>query len=181
MELNEKIMTVVAIGMTVLGLGEAYAIYKVSKTSKEVQAFNAAVDEVSQNIDVDIPDKVVEAAMAKAADREAVKAAKETKDEACSIIKKSVDKVIADEKDRIAVQVEDELATKISLVDISDIKSRVVAKATGTVVDNIIQRIPFTQNVGSGNTADIIRACKEAGITDAWDIERVLEKSKEVK
>ena len=48
MELNEKIMTVVAIGMAVLGLGEAYAIYKVSKTSKEVQAFNAAVDEVSQ-------------------------------------------------------------------------------------------------------------------------------------
>ena len=158
--------------------GEIYTLWRVNKVSKEVARFNAAVDEATRYGNVDIPNELIAVAMDKAANVEASKAAEKAADGAKTIIQASVDEVIKQEKSSIENSVKTELERQISLVDIEDIKSKVVSKASASVANDLMCHIPVVSSSSSSDIANIITDCKDANMS-SWQIEDVLRRLKE--
>lgn len=174
----EKKNIAAIIGATVITTGVAYSVTESRKTRKELEKFNKAVDDMAKGIDVDIPDAIVNTAMTKAAEREATKAAANVNKEAVSIISSRVKKEVENERQHISESVKTKIEEQISLVDINDVKKQVVDKATQSVAKEVISRVPVLGN--QSNTASIIRACKDAGITSSYQIQNILQTAKEV-
>lgn len=170
-----KTMVGISVGAAALTAGNVFSLWKIYKLSEQIKEFNNSVDEVTRNINVDIPDKVVAVAMDRAANREAEAAAKNVAKTATDTIQKSVDKAIEKEKSGIEPAVRMELEKKISLVDIEDIKSKVAKEAASTITSGMISRISGISS--SCDTAEVIRACKEAGMS-GWQIQDVIETMK---
>lgn len=158
--------------------GEIYTLWRVNKVSKEIERFDAAVNEASRYIDVNIPNELVTVAMDRAANAEASKAAEKAANDAKAIVQTSVDKVIKNEKNNIEASVKTELERQINLVDIEDIKSKVVNKTSASIANDVVTRLPFISSYGDSDIANIIRACKEANMS-SWQIEDIVKSVKE--
>lgn len=158
--------------------GEIYTLWRVNKVSKEVTRFNAAVDEAARYVNVDIPNELIAVAMDKAANAEASKAAAKAADDAKAIVQASVDEVIKQEKSSIENSVKTELERQINLVDIEDIKSKVINKTSASIANDVMARVPFISSYGSSDIAGVIRACKEANMS-SWQIEDIVKSIKE--
>lgn len=158
--------------------GEIYTLWRVNKVSKEIERFDAAVNEASRYIDVNIPNELVTVAMDRAANAEASKAAEKAANDAKTIVQTSVDKVIENEKSNIEASVKTELERQINLVDIEDIKSKVVNKTSASIANDVVARLPFISSYGDSDIASIIRACKEANMS-SWQIEDIVKSVKE--
>lgn len=174
--MDNKLIIGMGAAIVALGAGEVYFIVKANKMSKQIREFNDSVDETAENIKVDIPDKLVAVAMDRAANREAERASKKVSSDANAIIQTSVDKAISKEKSNIEKSVKAELEKKINLVDIEDIKTKVVSQASSTVAANVMSKIPSMFTKGS-DIADIIRACKEAGLS-SWTTEEIVKNAR---
>ena len=176
--MNIKEIVGVSAGAAVLAAGEAYSLWKYHKVAKELKEFNSAVDTAMEHIDVTVPNELVAVAMDRAADKAASKAAENVTSAATAVIQNSVDKVIKDQKSSIEKSVTTELERQISLVDIEDIKSKVVSKASASVANDLMCHIPVVSSSSSSDIANIIRACKDANMS-GWQIEDVLRRLKE--
>lgn len=175
--MDNKLLIGIGAAVSVLGAGEIFSIWKVCKLSKEVKEFNNSVEDVAKNIDVEVPDNLVAVAMDRAANNAAETSANKVAKTTELAIRNAVEEAINKEKKNLEVSLKEELNRKISLVDIEDIKAKVVSKASLTVANSLVASLPVISS--KSNTAEIIRACNDAGIDSAYDIERILEKSKE--
>lgn len=168
-----KILIGVGIAEAVVIAGETFLIVR---TTKKLNDLDKEIEDASKAINVDIPNGMLTVAMDRAAKQQAEKSAKSVEAMAEAAISQSVDEAVKAEKNRVKDSVEKELEEKISLLDINDIKKEVVTQASLNVADNVISRIPLGSS--RDNTAEIIRACKDAGITTSWQIGDILNSAK---
>ena len=157
------------IATSVLALINSYS------TSKKLDTFMDGMDKLSDGIDVDIPDKIVNTAMneaaKKAANQKAAEAAKAVKAHMFNTVDEKVKESVGD----VTPEIRKRLEEQISMVDIADIKSEVIKKAAGIVTENV--SFPSFM-AGKSSAAEIIEACTKAGMS-SWQIENILNAAKE--
>ena len=149
----------------------------VDKTRKLDRSMDGMSDKIAEGLDIENPDRVISLDMQKAADKEAKAASKACSDATRYLIADLVSKELAKIQTSIEPDIKREIAQQLSILDIKDIKNAVVKEASETIVQNTSQLV-LTKAAGvENNTADIIRACKEAGITSAYTIQEIIEAS----
>lgn len=162
--------TMFAIGLGVVGIIGLAAYSKASVTDEHIKELMKTMDRMSDNIDVDISEKLVDRAVKVAAD----KAVKVAADKAAKKITEDIDDYISDgiseAISNIKPEIRHTLEKQITMLDLEDIKNDVVKKTAGIVAENI--SIPGFLS-SRNNTADVVKACVDADM-DSWEIQNIL-------
>lgn len=173
MNISKNFM-IAMIGITgILGITSVCLVDKTRKLDKSMDDMS---DKIAGDLDIEIPDRVISLAMQKAADREAKKASKLCSDTAGDHIADLVGKEFGKVRASIEPDIKKEIAQQISLLDIESMKDEVVKEAAKSVVQNATSSL-FNKK-SDDNTAEIIRACKEVGVTSPYYIQEIIEASR---
>lgn len=122
---------------------------------------------ISDNIKVDIPKKILDAAMSKAADKACTDAAKDAANAVRSDINQQVKNHINQIHSNIEGEVRSSVEKQISLLTLEKIEK--------SVVDKVSRYIPSSYNRnGVNDIPSIVKACKEAGMS-AWQIKEIVD------
>lgn len=173
---NEKIMK---IGLAVIGTIAVVACYKAYSTSKELSGLLGELDKLSDTVDVDIPDTMLQMSVHKAVD----KAAKVAADQAVGEVRKDIARVVSKQVEEtlepITPIIQKKLESQITAFDISEIKRDVVTKTAEMVFENISipNFLTNNNNTSSDSTADIVKHCVDNGMA-SWEIEGILKNLK---
>ena len=124
---NNFFITLAGIGALALS---AYAALKATKTAEKI---NMSIDKIADATPVDISEKVVEAAVAKAADREVHEKVRLIADAAVNDIRSDIDaqvrQTIKDAYGDVKDGVRDKLEEKVGTVNIDRVRNEVIEKA----------------------------------------------------
>lgn len=167
-----------------LGLGAfagfcfgAYGLYKATTVQN---AFVSKVNDVTGQIEVDIPESVVQAATNKALNKavESV-AAHETalvRDTVKTMVAGAVKAESATVKDKVSKAITDQVKN----IDISGMRKQVIDDVSKQAFKEVMGGVRTFIKSGTSDTTDavaIVEACAEAGM-DSYDIEKVLKAAK---
>lgn len=155
-------------------LGVASTVLSV-KACKDISMFNKKMDELSDGIEIDIPEKIVNLAVEKAASKVATAECFKVSKRADDIIKDKVMSEVSSVKKTLSDKVKVEVENQISVLDISDIKKEIVKDVSSMVFKDVIGNI--SRSGYSDSFADVIKACTDAGM-HSWEIENILSKLK---
>jgi hypothetical protein len=132
------------------------------------------INQIANGIDINVPEDVVNAAMAKAAANVTAQVA----NKAVSLVKDDIDKKINESinkaYDEVKGDLEKHLSDQINLTTIDKIENQVVDKAATMIAKN--HKYYGYGLTGNSSAGDIVRTCLENGM-DAWDTQRILEKA----
>lgn len=117
------------LGVAALG----YAMHVTSKMNKLCAKLDLSVDELSESIDISMPDAIVKEAVDRAADRAAYKAVQSATVTAVNQVRHDIQKEVKTAVDNayadLRGKVEREISDQIGNIDISSIKRDVIKKA----------------------------------------------------
>ena len=133
-ERSNKIKNYVIGGVLVLaGLATGYAVVTNHKLNRTIKSMSDAIDKVSKDVHVTVPDYVVNQAVEKAVNREVANAitseAKKATDNINKDIYKKVSDAVSDSYSKIKIGVANELSRQVSNLDINTIKREVAEAA----------------------------------------------------
>jgi hypothetical protein len=128
------------------------------------------IDRMSNNIDVDIPESIVNAAVNRAVDKHAEDAATHVLKSVAKSIDERVTEVTKSAYKNVENDIKKKLLDKVNLQTIEEIKTlaaKEIAKKTS---------IPI-YTLGASTKESIIKTCTDSGMS-AWEIERILKAAK---
>lgn len=133
-ERSNKIKNYVIGGVLVLaGLATGYAVVTNHKLNRTIKSMGNAIDKVSKDVHVIVPDYIVNQAVEKAVDREVANAitreAKKATDNINKDIYKKVSDAVSENYSKIASSVSKELERQVKYLDIDSIKKEVAEAA----------------------------------------------------
>lgn len=157
----------------------AYGLYKASQLNN---AFVSKVNDVTGKIEVDVPESVIQAATNKALSTEVGKIATREARALDNTITTMVKETVNASKKSITEGVKDAITKQLADVKVSDLQAKVVESATEKVAGELVDSfkavstpwVNIKPSTTGNNTVDIIRACKDAGMS-SWQIENVIE------
>lgn len=156
----------------------AYGLYKASQLNN---AFVSKVNDVTGKIEVDVPESVIQAATNKALSTEVGKIATREARALDNTITTMVKETVNASKKSITEGVKGAIEAQLKDVNISNLQDLVVESATEQVASELIDSFKTVStpwvNIKSttgNNTVDIIKACKDAGMS-SWQIQDVIE------
>lgn len=171
-----KDTTVVAIGAGFILTGVALHLInkKVNTLSDNVSKVLDGIDAVSNNIDISIPETVVNSAAQNAANKAAEGAVTALKNSMAKEIESQVKNAVSEAYKSVEGDVKSKLEEQINLQTIEDIKNKV----SGEIVKKIFTTNNFPLRFTSSDSKEsIIKTCAENGMS-AWEIERILKEIK---
>lgn len=119
---------IMGIGLPVLGaIGIGYGVGSRRKTKNVEEKLNKAIRDLSDDIEIDISDKIVNAAIERAVDREVSFAVKRA---ANDIVRTEVNKSVSEERDYIKNEVLEQTKKAAAAIDVAKLQNevRVAAK-----------------------------------------------------
>lgn len=157
----------------------AYGLYKACNLQN---AFVSKVNDVTGQIEVDIPESVVQAATTKALSTEVGKIATREARALDNAITSMVKETVNASKKSITAGVKDAITKQLADVDVSGLQDQVIESATEQVASDLIDSfkavstpwVNIKPSTTGNNTVDIIKACKDAGMS-SWQIQDVIE------
>ena len=139
------------------------------KAFAEYRKFNKAIEDISDNINAEVPEKIMNAAIEKAANRTAQREADDISRVARTIINTNVNKEIEKVKSEMSDKVKEQLERKISMIEVSEIKEKVTEEVSKMIFKDLVSRDIKPSN----DMASIIESCNNAGMS-SWEIENIL-------
>ena len=131
---NSNLDLIVGIGVFVAGIfGVGYAIGTRSKVNRLCEKLDTSIDNLSDDIQVDIPDKMVQRAVEAAVKKEVAAAVKLATDEVIASAERDIRKEVTAEVERQYTTISDgvttEIATRVARIDEGKLRKEVVEKA----------------------------------------------------
>ncbi|MCR5432354.1 MAG: hypothetical protein K6E95_07335 [Lachnospiraceae bacterium] len=132
--------TVAGVGLAGLGLiAIGWALSTRSKMKEICEKLDISIDRMSENVEIEVPQKIVSAAIDRAVEREVYNAAKS----AASIVRDDIEREVAtrvrkeveSKYDDISKSVTDRIAENVAKIDESRLRKEVVEKAKQQIVD----------------------------------------------
>lgn len=155
-------------GIVVGAVGTALGVFGIVKSvqlEKKLDNITKSIDDISDDVDLTVPEDIVKVAMTTAANKECEKAAKKACDRVTEDINQQVRDAVNKAHKDIEADLKKALEEKISLETLENVE-RLAAK-------DIVRKISPVYSAPS-DIASIIRSCTEAGMT-SYDISRVIE------
>lgn len=126
-------------GLVVGLIGVGYAIGSRKKLGDVADKLNKSIDELSNDMEVDIPQCVIDKAVNKAVEREVERRVRVASKEAVTKVSTDIHKSIADSVNKaysdIDRSVKAEIKKQIALIDIREARREVIAEAKKTVAE----------------------------------------------
>lgn len=157
---NSNLELVVGIGVFVAGIfGIGYAIGTRSKVNRLCEKLDTSIDNLSEDIQVDIPDKMVEQAVTAAVKKEAALAVKKATDEIVASTERDIRKEVVAEVERqytsISDGVTDEIASRVARIDEAKLRKEVVEKAKNQIADKFDDKLDDLLEEFNGNLQNV--------------------------
>lgn len=118
-----------------------YITYLHTKINKVSSMVTIAVNKISSEVDVDISDALVEAAVEKAIDREVRYISTRVRQNIDSEIRGEVEKSVSVERDSVKKSVAKEIEKQVRNIDISDIEREVIKNAKDAVAEKFDRKL----------------------------------------
>lgn len=156
------------IGTAICLAGVAYTLYLNLKVNKVVKVLDTTVDNIAYDIDVNIPERVINMAVEREVSIAAKRAASIASAQISNDTMSEISKVINGEFNLVSSKVKDEIATQIANIDHTAMynsirksaEKKVVDKFDGSLDDLLEQHKRELNNVSRvyGSVADVIAA-----------------------
>jgi len=163
---------VAAISGATSGIAVAVSIIGIIRhkcLSNKIDKITKAIDDISDDVDLTVPEDIVEIAVKKAAK----KACEESAERATKKISDDINKQVKDILDKSYRNIEDdlrkELEGKITMATLDDIEKAVVNK----VAERMMDRMPFSFSAKS-DVGDVVRVCAESGMA-GFEIKNIID------
>ena len=143
---NSNLDLIVGIGVFVAGIfGVGYAIGTRSKVNRLCEKLDTSIDNLSDDIQVDIPDKMVQRAVEAAVKKEVAAAVKLATDEVIASAERDIRKEVTAEVERQYTTISDgvttEIATRVARIDEGKLRKEVVEKAKEQIADKFDDKL----------------------------------------
>ena len=126
-------------GLVVGLVGVGYAVGSRKKLSDVADKLNKSIDEISNDMEVDIPQCVIDKAVNKAVEREVERRVRVASKEAVTKVSTDIHNSVADSVNKaysdIDRSVKTEIKKQIALIDIREARREVIAEAKKTVAE----------------------------------------------
>lgn len=157
---EDSINFMIGLGGVVVGLiGIGYAVGSRKKVNDICARLDKTIDELSKDIEVDVQDMVVSAAVEKAVEREAkiavTKAIKEIKYDTECDMRKEVKSAVIAQGSEIKQSVSKEIEKQVSRIRIDDMKDEVVERAKQEVADRLDKNLDGILEKFNGDLTNI--------------------------
>ncbi len=157
---NSSLDLVVGIGVFVAGIfGVGYAIGTRSKVNRLCEKLDTSINNLSEDIQVDIPDKMVERAVEATVKREAAIAVKKATEEVVAAAERDIRKEVNAEVERqytsICDGVTDEIASRVARIDEARLRKEVVEKAKQQIADKFDDKMDDLLEEFNGNLQNV--------------------------
>jgi hypothetical protein len=121
--------------------GAGYFGYLHNRINKIEDMITVAVDDLSETVEVNISDEMLETAMQKAVDREVKYIANGVKNEISAELRSGVKKSVHSSADDIKASVKTEIERQVNNIDISDMEREIVNQAKAAVADKFDRKL----------------------------------------
>ena len=157
---NSNLDLIVGIGVFVAGIfGVGYAIGTRSKVNRLCEKLDASIDNLSDDIQVDIPDKMVQRAVEAAVKKEVAAAVKLATDEVIASAERDIRKEVTAEVERQYTTISDgvttEIATRVARIDEGKLRKEVVEKAKEQIADKFDDKLDDLLEEFNGNLQNV--------------------------
>lgn len=157
---NSNLDLIVGIGVFVAGIfGVGYAIGTRSKVNRLCEKLDTSIDNLSDDIQVDIPDKMVQRAVEAAVKKEVAAAVKLATDEVIASAERDIRKEVTAEVERQYTTISDgvttEIATRVARIDEGKLRKEVVEKAKKQIADKFDDKLDDLLEEFNGNLQNV--------------------------
>jgi len=157
---NSNLDLIVGIGVFVAGIfGVGYAIGTRSKVNRLCEKLDTSIDNLSDDIQVDIPDKMVQRAVEAAVKKEVAAAVKLATDEVIASAERDIRKEVTAEVERQYTTISDgvttEIATRVARIDEGKLRKEVVEKAKEQIADKFDDKLDDLLDEFNGNLQNV--------------------------
>ncbi len=157
---NSNLDLIVGIGVFVAGIfGVGYAIGTRSKVNRLCEKLDTSIDNLSDDIQVDIPDKMVQRAVEAAVKKEVAAAVKLATDEVIASAERDIRKEVTAEVERQYTTISDgvttEIATRVARIDEGKLRKEVVEKAKEQIADKFDDKLDDLLEEFNGNLQNV--------------------------
>ena len=156
----------------VFGVIGLIGYFKAKKLNAKLDNVTKAIDDISDDVDLTVPEDVVDVAMKRAADKECSKIAAKASEDISSEIRRRVNDAVRAKYANIESELKAKLEEKISLTTLDNIE-KLVAR-------DILERLPYSFGFSETNESEIasvIRTCASSGM-DWYAISRIIDSMK---
>lgn len=145
-------------GIIIGGVAIIYSAFIHSRINKTADIINASIDDVSKNINIDVPQSIVDKAVDKAVEREVNKAVKtisyEVSESLRRDIKNKVKAAVDESYSDIKASVSSEVSKDVANIDLKQMRREVKEKASQLVIDKFNENLDsllqdFNQNLNN--------------------------------
>ena len=157
---NSNLDLIVGIGVFVAGIfGVGYAIGTRCKVNRLCEKLDTSIDNLSDDIQVDIPDKMVQRAVEAAVKKEVAAAVKLATDEVIASAERDIRKEVTAEVERQYTTISDgvttEIATRVARIDEGKLRKEVVEKAKEQIADKFDDKLDDLLEEFNGNLQNV--------------------------
>lgn len=157
---NSNLDLIVGVGIFMAGIfGVGYAIGTRSKVNQLCEKLDTSIDKLSDDIQVDIPDKMIQRAVETAVEKEATSAVKRATDEIVAATERDIRKEVKAEVERqytsISDGVTDEIAARVARIDEGKLRREVVEKAKNQIAEKFDDKMDDLLEEFNGNLRSV--------------------------
>lgn len=157
---DSNLELIVGIGVVIAGMiGIGYAIGTRSKMNTLCEKLDTSIDKLSDDIPVDIPEKLVSRAIENAVQREVAAAVKLATNEVVAAAERDIRKEVCAEVERqytaISDGVTDEIAARVARIDEAKLRKEVVEKAKKQIADKFDDKLDDLLEEFNGNLQNV--------------------------
>lgn len=146
-----------------------YALYATHKANKVMKKVDLTLDEVAKNVDVDISDNVIQAAVDRTVRTVTIERVKKAVDKAVTDVEKDISKQISEavkeQYNDIRSDVKKELEKQVSELSVESIRNEVISKAKQAAVEkfqNDLDSVLESYNKDLNNVGKIYSSIAES-------------------
>lgn len=133
----DSVIGVVCVAGGLIGIG--YAIGTHAKMNEMCEKLDTTMEDISDSVDVDIPQHLVDEAVERAVNKEVERAVRKATDRVIADTEKDisakVNAAVKTKKDEIEDKVSKEIANRVSKIDEAELKKKAVARAEDQIAE----------------------------------------------
>lgn len=154
---TDAVISVVTFAAGLVGIG--YAVGTRSKANELCAKLDRSIDELSDDISIEIPDRMIKQSVEKAVRREAESAVRTATEEVVDIAKREIKREVSSavdlQRNTISEDVTKEIAKKVARIDENQLRKEAVAKAKEQIAEKFDGKLDDILDEFNGNLQSV--------------------------